>query len=132
MRSVLVLLTGLMSLALPVSAGMATPADLSGTWVFSVELQDGGRGEPTFTFKQDGERLTGSYSGPLGEQKVTGTLKGNKAIFGFEFTNEGTPYEARYTGTVESATKMTGTVEFTNGVRGTWTATRKSEGISRP
>ncbi|HSE36939.1 MAG TPA: hypothetical protein VLG74_06515 [Blastocatellia bacterium] len=99
--------------------------DISGTWIFSVDLESGDHGDPTFVFKQDKETLTGSYDGPLGQQKVTGTVKENKAVFGFEFTIEGVTNKATYTGTIESATRMTGTVEFSGGRRGKWTATRK-------
>ena len=104
----------------------AQPAvDISGTWVFSVDLEDGGHGDPTFVFKQDKEKLTGSYDGPLGQQDVTGTIKDNKAVFGFEFTNEGEKRKATYTATVESAAKMSGTVEFSGGPKGKWTGTKK-------
>ncbi|MEK6321088.1 MAG: hypothetical protein AABN33_05335 [Acidobacteriota bacterium] len=99
--------------------------DLSGTWVFSVDLDTGGHGDPTFVFKQDKENLTGSYDGPLGQYKVTGTVKDNKAVFGFEFTNEGVTHKATYTGTLETDTKMSGTVEITDGPKGKWTATKK-------
>jgi len=61
----------------------------------------------------------------LGEHKVTGTVTGAKAVFGFDFTQEGVTGKATYTGTVENPTKMTGTVEFAGATRGKWTATRK-------
>ncbi|HXF40855.1 MAG TPA: hypothetical protein VN687_14155 [Blastocatellia bacterium] len=69
--------------------------------------------------------LTGTYDGPLGQYNVTGTIKDNKAVFGFEFTNEDQKHKATYTATVESATRMTGTLEITDGPTGKWTATRK-------
>ena len=104
---------------------MAGASDISGTWSLSVELEDGSRGEPTFVLKQEGDKLTGTYTGPLGEQKVTGTLDGDKAVFGFEFVRDGEILKATYTGTVESPTKMTGTLEFSRGRRGKWTAIKK-------
>src|SRR5215510_12032225 len=100
-------------------------ADLSGTWIFSVDLDNGGHGDPTFVFKQEGEKLAGTYNGPLGEYKVTGSVTGAKAVFGFEFTRDGESGKATYTATIDSPTKMTGTVEFTGGERGKWTATKK-------
>lgn len=110
--------------------GFARPSnpasDLSGTWVFSVDLDNGGHGDPTFVFKQDKENLTGSYDGPLGKYAVTGTVKDNKAVFGFEFTRDSVKYKATYTGTIESATKMSGTMAITDdGPTGKWTATKK-------
>jgi hypothetical protein len=127
MRKLLLLtiLIGLITL-LPAFTGLATAAaDISGTWIFSVDLDDGGHGDPTFVFKQEGENLSGSYSGPLGEQKVTGTVKGDKAVFGFEFEREGQTIKATYTGKIESPAKMTGTVEFAGVMRGKWTANKK-------
>jgi len=122
----LVILLGLMFAASP-SNGLTTgAADISGTWNFSVDLEEGSHGDPTFVFKQEGETLTGSYSGPLGEQKVTGTVKGDQAVFGFEFKNEDQTVKATYTGKVEGPAKMTGTVEFSGGPKGKWTATKKS------
>ena len=99
--------------------------DISGTWTFSVDLENGAHGDPTFVFKQDKETLTGSYDGPLGQFKVTGTVKQNKAVFGFEVTTDGVTQKQTYTGTIESATKMTGTLERTGGIKGKWTATKK-------
>ena len=101
-------------------------ADISGTWKFSVDLEDGSHGDPTFVFKQEGDKLTGTYSGPLGEYKVTGAVTGAKAVFGFDFTYDDAKEKITYTGNIESPTKMTGTVEFTGGERGKWTATKKA------
>jgi hypothetical protein len=122
-----VVLFGLIgAVAVPVPARATTPAvDISGTWSFSVDLDTGGHGDPTFVFKQDKETLTGSYDGPLGQYKVTGSVKENKAVFGFEFTNDGETHKVTYTGTVESATKMSGTIEIADGPKGKWTAARK-------
>src|SRR5437868_2295193 len=115
------LLTFLLGLVivLPYTSGsMASATDISGTWNFSVDIDDGGHGDPTFIFKQEGEKLTGTYSGPLGEQAVTGTVKGDQAVFGFEFKNEDQTIKATYTGKIESPTKMMGAVEFSGGPRG--------------
>jgi hypothetical protein len=112
--------------ALPVFAVQTSGvADISGTWKFSVDLEDGGHGDPTFVFKQEGDKLTGTYDGPLGQHKFTGTVTGAKAVFGFDFTYDGAKEKITYTGNIESPTKMTGTVEFSNGQRGKWTATKK-------
>ena len=124
----LVLLAALLLLfgpAASVSRATNPAVDISGTWGFSVDLDDGGHGDPTFVLKQDKEALTGTYDGPLGQHKVAGSVKENKAVFGFEFTNEGETRKVTYTGTVESATKMNGTIEISGGPKGKWTATKK-------
>ena len=115
--------------ALPVFTGHTSgAADITGTWIFSVDLDGGGHGDPTFVFKQEGEKLTGTYNGPLGEYKVTGKVTGVKAVFGFDFKQDDMTGKATYTATIESPTKMKGTVEFVDnggGERGKWTATKK-------
>jgi hypothetical protein len=107
----------------------AAPADLSGTWSFSVDLDGGGHGDPTFVLKQEGGKLTGTYSGPMGEQKVEGTVSGNKATFGFEVERDGEKSKATYMATIDSPTAMHGTIEFKSasgdGASGKWTATKK-------
>ncbi|MFV8227053.1 hypothetical protein ACNKXV_13975, partial [Christiangramia aquimixticola] len=52
-----------------------TKIDLTGTWTVDVQT-DMGSGNPTFVLKQEGEKITGTYSGSLGDSQVTGTLKG--------------------------------------------------------
>ena len=116
-------------LGLIASFGAASPrgaaVDISGTWVLSVDLDDGGHGDPTFVFKQEGEKVTGTYSGPLGEQKVAGSVKGDKVEFGFEASRDGETIKALYTGKIESPGKMSGTVAFNGATRGKWTGTKK-------
>ena len=123
LRSVVVFFALISPVVVAVQA--TSPIDISGAWQFSVDLDNGGHGDPSFAFKQDKEKLTGSYDGPLGKYNITGTVKDNKAVFGFEFTNEDQKHKATYTGTIESATKMSGTLEITDGPTGKWTATKK-------
>ncbi len=93
--------------------------DVTGTWVFQVETS-AGSGSPTITFKQEGEKLTGKYSGQLGEAELKGTVKGNQLQFSFD-PGVGVVI---YTGTIESGT-MKGKVELADQATGTWTAKRK-------
>ncbi len=93
--------------------------DVTGTWVFQVETS-AGSGSPTITFKQQGETLTGKYSGQLGEAELKGTVKGNQIQFSFD-PGVGV---VLYTGTIENGT-MKGKVELGDQATGTWTAKRK-------
>jgi hypothetical protein len=82
----------------------------------------------TFVLKQTGEKLTGDYSGPFGPHKVTGAVKGNKVVFGWEQEgNGGTTFIVAFKGAIESATKMTGTVgsPFCGDVACEWTGVKK-------
>src|SRR3989442_10966580 len=85
-------------------AAATLAADISGTWEFTVETSQGS-GSPSFTFKQDGEKLTGTYSGLLGKAELSGTVKGNQVEFSFEAPNAG---KVTYKGTLEGATRMKG------------------------
>src|SRR5689334_19753518 len=82
--------------------------DVSGKWTFQVET-DAGSGTPSFVLKQDGEKLTGTYTGTFGTADVTGSVKGDAITITFTaaaFDNA----KVTYTGKIESATKMKGEV----------------------
>lgn len=88
-------------------AAMAMAADITGKWTLNVTL-DAGNGTATFDFKQAGEKLTGTYHGVLGEAPVNGTVKGNDV----EFTVDSDQGQAKYSGTLDGATKIKGTVDY--------------------
>ena len=98
--------------------------DVSGTWLFQVEFS-GGSGTPTMTFKQDGEKLTGHYSGQLGEADLTGTVKGQDISFKFSVDAQGTMLDFVYTGTIESKDALKGKVSIVGLGDGTFTAKRQ-------
>ena len=107
--------------ALAKAARQEKPADVAGTWILTVETA-AGTGSPTVTLKQDGETLTGTYSSQVfGEQKVTGSIKGNAITFTFTGTVEGTSITVTYTGTVDKTT-MKGKVSLGDLGEGTFTA----------
>ncbi len=104
-----------LALALPLLA-----ADITGTWQGEVKT-DAGSGSPTFVLKQDGETITGTYSGQLGEAKVTGTIKGDEVTFSFD-----AQVTVVYVGKVDaSGKKMSGTVDLGGQASGTFTAEKK-------
>ena len=98
--------------------------NLSGNWEFSVDTS-AGSGSPSFVFKQDGEKLTGTYTGLFGKADLTGTVKGDQIDFKFNFSYSGQSGVAHYSGTIESDTKMKGKVEFGDMGDGTWTASKQ-------
>lgn len=101
------------------SAVMALAADISGKWTFNVTT-DAGNGTPTFEFKQDGEKLTGTYKGAFGEGKVEGTVKGEKVDFSVSTDNG----KIVYSGALEGATKIKGKVELAGAGSGTFTGAK--------
>jgi hypothetical protein len=99
---------------------VAAPAGITGTWTLTVESPNG-TGNPVFNLKQEGEKITGTYKGALGEAPVTGTLKGKDLTISFK-TSGGQAGEqtVEYTGTVEGAT-MKGKVKLGALGEGTFT-----------
>ncbi len=98
--------------------------DISGAWQFAVQT-DAGSGSPSFTFKQDGQKLTGDYSGALGQAALTGTLKGNQLSFSFKADAGGQSAEVTYTGKVISKDSMEGSLSIAGLGDGTWTGKRR-------
>jgi hypothetical protein len=105
-------------------AALSFAADLTGTWTFQVDT-DLGSGTPTFTFKQEGSKLRGTYSGALGEAPVTGKIDGAKVEFWFEASPAGEKITVRYSGTLEGDRKMKGNVDLGGQAKGTFTAEKK-------
>jgi len=98
-------------------------SNISGNWAFEVQT-DQGSGSPSFTFKQDGEKLTGTYKGAFGEGPLRGTVKGNAINFTVKVNAQGQDVEITYTGTIESGS-MKGTVKLGELGTGTWTGKRQ-------
>lgn len=99
--------------------------DVTGAWAFDVQTQ-AGAGTPQVTFKQEGETLTGRYSSSLlGEAELKGTVKGRAIEFTMTLSVQGNSFDVTYTGTVEDANSMKGTINFAGMGEGTFTAKRK-------
>jgi len=98
--------------------------DISGNWEFSVDTA-AGSGNPAFVFKQDGAKLTGTYSGLFGKANLTGTVNGDLIDFKFDFSYSGQNGVAHYTGSIESEKKMKGKVEIGDMGEGTWTGAKQ-------
>jgi carbon monoxide dehydrogenase subunit G len=95
-------------------------ADLTGTWSVAVAL-DAGTGAATFTFKQTGEALSGTYSGTFGQAQVTGTVKGDQVEWSFDNDQVG---KVTYQGSLDGAGKMKGTVIYGQLGKGTFAGER--------
>lgn len=110
--------------AAPAAAPQAGGTNVTGDWNVSVETS-AGSGNPSFTFKQDGETLTGTYKGQLGEGPLTGTVKGSEIKFTIKLNAQGQDLTIVYTGTIESKDSMKGKVMLGELGEGTWTGKRK-------
>jgi hypothetical protein len=105
-------------LTLPYLTYAAT--SISGTWTAKLDYQGQG-GTATFVLKQDGENLTGEYSGARGEADVTGTVKGRDVDFEFETTTALIHYRGKLS---SDGSKIEGTYDYSGQTSGTFVATR--------
>ena len=96
--------------------------DVTGAWSVTVETE-AGSGNPSFTFKQEGEKLTGRYKGLLGEADLTGTVKGDKIEFSFKASGQ-VEGVVNYTGTTDGKT-MKGKVSLAGLGEGTFTGKKQ-------
>jgi hypothetical protein len=123
------LILSIVSIAIMAAAGMAASvtgaqnANVTGTWNMTVETQ-AGSGNPTFTLKQDGETLTGTYKGQLGEANIKGTVKGKEIKITFKVNVQDMDLECEYSGTVEGDT-MKGKVKLGELGEGTFTGKKQ-------
>jgi len=97
--------------------------DVTGTWELTVESPQGAM-TLTATYKQEGETLTGTHVGEMGEVPLKGTVKGVDITYTLTIDAQGQSFTITHTGKVDGDT-ITGTADL--GGMGTmnWTAKRK-------
>jgi hypothetical protein len=101
--------------------GLANAADqhsMTGKWNVVTQLPIG-PGNPSFDVIQDGNKLTGTYRGALGESPITGSIEGN--AFKISFTAGG--IECEYLGTL-AGDEISGTLTLKGLGDGTFKGTR--------
>jgi hypothetical protein len=101
-------------------------ADIAGKWTATLELEIG-TSTPALVFKQDGGKITGTYtSARYGEAPLTGTVGADRKLaFDVALDAEGQQVTMSFTGIVSSdGTMLGGKVEIEGMGEGTWTAKR--------
>jgi hypothetical protein len=79
---------------------VALAADFAGTWTAAIETQVGVQNY-TYTFKVDGEKLTGKTKSQFGESEITeGVIKGDDITFVENLNYEGMPLRIVYKGKI--------------------------------
>jgi opacity protein-like surface antigen len=81
-------------------------ADVDGKWTAQMAGRDGQTREQTFTFKADGEKLTGTISGMMGGADTEikdGTVKGDDIAFAVVRSFQGQEMKILYKGKVSGA-----------------------------
>ena len=116
----------------PAAGGGPARSNLSGTWTVNVNL--GGQGERTITLnlQQEGERLSGSISGPLGAGEISNASasSGGEVRFTVALNVEGQTKEATFTGRLAN-NEIRGNVTIVGSAPGTFTATQSQTDFSR-
>ena len=84
----------------------------AGTWKWSLAAQNGEPIRTILKVKQDGDKLTGSYTNQFGKAEITdGSLKDGEISFKVKRELNGQPFIIKYSGKL-SGDKITGKCEF--------------------
>lgn len=117
-----------MAVALAAAFGAVTAAQdsVAGTWHLQVVF-DQGSGAPTAVFKQDGEKLTGTYTGQMGQFPLEGTFKDKQIAFTVMVDVQGNQLAFTYVGALQDDGTLKGTVDLGGMASGTWTGKKAEE-----
>ncbi len=125
MKRILSVIAGAAAALLLAVPAQAQDVDITGKWESTRETQQGTM-TTTFTFEQDGGKLTGTLGSQRGDMEISdGTIEGNKISFKMVMTRGDRTMEMAYSGTVEGDT-ITGTMQTPRGEQ-PWTAKRISD-----
>ena len=113
------------SAALLLLAGSVLAQDVSGEWDLTSEGRQGPQTQ-TIKIEQDGEKITVTMEGRMGEMTGEGTIKDNKIEWKITRETQRGEFTMTYTGTVDGNT-MSGEMQMSMGERppSEWTAKKK-------
>jgi hypothetical protein len=122
MQRMTVRLLASITMVLFAAGAFAGDKDLTGTWELTVQT-GAGPGNPTLVLEQEGNALTGTYRGQLGEAPVQGTVDNGKFDLTFNVSSPMGSLDVRYTGEMKDSSSIAG--EITLGALGQGTFTGK-------
>jgi hypothetical protein len=106
-------------------AGGKPAVNVTGKWLMTLDMAMG-TATPALELKQEGERVTGTYTGRYGTFPLEGSLKGRTLVFAFTMTAEGQTVTMSFQGEVSAdASSMKGTATLGEMGDATWTAKRQ-------
>ena len=130
MRTAATLAIALVALVSGAAAQTPAPApkalDVTGKWAVVLELSIG-TSNPTLALKQDGNKITGVYTGRYGDSKVTGTIDDKRQLtFQVSLSAEGTDVTMFFSGEVSADGQLVakGVVNIEGLGEGSWAAKR--------
>jgi hypothetical protein len=91
----------------------------------TVEAPEG-TAHPTILLRQEGEKITGTYQGRMGESELSGTIKGIEIRFSVTLKFQDVSYVVVYSGSVGDDS-MKGTARFGDTGTGDWSAKRRKQ-----
>jgi hypothetical protein len=104
------------------AAAPAAQAGLDGAWTLSFNTPNGTM-DAAATMKVDGDKLTGTISGPAGETPFTGTVDGDSFTIAFDVQSPNGQVSITVQG-AQDGDALKGTFDFGAGM-GDWTGKRK-------
>ena len=125
--AVLLAAATLVSSAAQAQAPAPKALDVSGKWAVAMELSIG-TSTPTLVLKQDGTKITGTYTGRYGESKLTGTIDDKRQlVFQVALNAEGTDVTMYFSGDVSADGQMVakGVVNIEGLGEGSWAAKKE-------
>ncbi len=118
-RAALATLALLLSTQLVQAAG-----NVAGTWLLNVTTM-AGKGDVTLILEQEGDQISGTYKGSLGEKPLKGTLKDDDTFeLSFKADAMGSELDIVYTGKLEGS-GITGKISFGSLGDGSFSGKRK-------
>jgi hypothetical protein len=100
-----------------------TKVDVTGKWNFHLESPV--QATPTVTFTQKGDSISGQYvSNAMGTKDFVGTVKARVITFSFGAESGGQSFTMAFTGKIEDADTISGTIDFSGFAQGTFSAKR--------
>lgn len=124
-----------MAVALVVAGAAATSiaqkapeaVNLTGKWPMTLEMEVG-NASPVLVFKQDAEKLTGTYTGRYGEYGLVGKVAGRKVEFVVTINAEGTETRMSFTGELDTTGDvLKGNADLGGMGQATWFAKREKK-----
>jgi hypothetical protein len=101
--------------------------NLTGKWSMQLEMSVG-TSNPVLVFKQDAEKLTGTYTGRYGESQLVGKVDGRKLEFVVTINAEGTENRMSFTGELTPAGDVIkGNADLGGMGEATWLAKREKK-----
>jgi hypothetical protein len=99
--------------------------NITGTWDLQFDMEGIGKMSITATYKQEGEKLTGTHADPNGSTSpLEGTVVGNAVKYTVTFDMGGQPGKAEHTAKVEGDT-LTGTFNIEGMMSGPFTGKKR-------